>query len=251
MLNCPSILGKCFCLGTMLREIAKRIETMANRIGSLSLGLLTVLVGGQALVPVVTAFPLTRPPAIAQNGSAPLTVDVLKNLSYTIPDQGTYPLNNGVFTGGTFNLNLIKPIALGDVDQDGDQDGAVILRRQSVVSPDELIYLAVVTAGPDGSPTNPDTYFLGDRVRVQSLVVKNGQIRLNILKHQPGDPQCCPSALVSEAYQLNSGEGTLAPITLNEQQRQEIHIQDLPSQALPGDQDEPFQPSLDQFQIQL
>ena len=235
----------------MLREIAKRIETMANRIGSLSLGLLTVLVGGQALVPVVTAFPLTRPPAIAQNGSAPLTVDVLKNLSYTIPDQGTYPLNNGVFTGGTFNLNLIKPIALGDVDQDGDQDGAVILRRQSVVSPDELIYLAVVTAGPDGSPTNPDTYFLGDRVRVQSLVVKNGQIRLNILKHQPGDPQCCPSALVSEAYQLNSGEGTLAPITLNEQQRQEIHIQDLPSQALPGDQDEPFQPSLALFLILL
>ncbi|WP_237269722.1 hypothetical protein [Synechocystis sp. CACIAM 05] len=224
---------------------------MANRIGSLSLGLLTTLVGGQALVPVVTASPLTPPPAIAQNGVSPLTVDVLKNLSYTIPDQGTYSLNNGVFAGGTFSLNLIKPIALGDVDQDGAQDAAVILRWGSAVGPEELIYLAVVTDGPDGQIANPITYFLGDRVRVQSLVVKNGQIRLNILKHQPGDPQCCPSALVSEAYQLNSGEGTLAPITLNEQQRQEIHIQDLPSQALPGDQDEPFQPPLDQFQIQL
>ncbi|MBD2652930.1 hypothetical protein H6G45_05350 [Synechocystis sp. FACHB-383] len=249
--NCPFALGKCFCLGTMFREISQRIETMANRIGSISLGLLTALVGGEALGSLVMATPLRPPLEIAQNSSAPLTVDVLKNLSYSIPDQGTYPLNNGVFTGGTFNLNLIKPIALGDVDQDGDQDTAVILRWDSAVGPEELIYLAVVTDGPDGPIANPNTYFLGDRVRVQSLVIKNGQIRLNILKHQQGDPQCCPSALVSEAYQLNTGEGTLEPITLNEQQRQEIHIQDLPSQALPGDQDEPFQPPEDQFQIQL
>lgn len=224
---------------------------MANRIGSLSLGLLTALVGAEVLGSVAMAAPFKPPLAVAQNDSAPLTVDGLKNLSYTIPDQGTYPLNNGVFTGGTFNLNLIKPIALGDVDQDGDQDAAVILRWDSVMGPEELIYLAVVADGPDEPIVNPNTYFLGDRVRVQSLVIKNGQIRLNILKHQPGDPQCCPSALVSEAYQLNSGEGTLEPITLNEQQRQEIHIQDLPSQDLPGDQDEPFQPPEDQFQIQL
>jgi hypothetical protein len=176
---------------------------------------------------------------------------MLKNLSYTIPDQGTFPLNNGQFPGGTFTLAMIKPIALGDVDQDGDQDAAVILRRQSVVSPDELIYLAVVTAGPDGSITNPDTYFLGDRVRVQSLVIKDGQIRLNMLKHQEGDPQCCPSSLVSQAYELDNADATIKPITLNEQQRQEIHIQDLPTQNLPGDSDQPFQPQDNQFQIRL
>ncbi|AIE74596.1 MULTISPECIES: hypothetical protein [unclassified Synechocystis] len=224
---------------------------MANKIGFMGLGLFAAMAGGIALGPVVKAVPPVGPSPIAQNGASPLTVDVLKNLSYTIPDQSTYSLNNGVFAGGTFSLNLIKPIAIGDVDQDGDQDAAVILRRQSVVSPDELIYLAVVAVGPNGSPSNPDTYFLGDRVRVQSLVIKDGQIRLNMLKHQQGDPECCPSSLVSEAYQLDAVAGTLQPITLNEQQRQEIHIQDLPSQALPGDQDEPFQPPLDQFQIQL
>jgi len=208
--------------------------------------------GALTLAPMLAmANPAMEPMLVAQNEQTPFTLDVLKNLSYNIPDQGRYPLNKGVYVGGTFNLNLIRPIAIGDVDADGDQDAAVILRRRSAVGPEELIYLAVLTASPDGSITNPDTYFLGDRVRVQSLVIQDGQIRLNMLKHQEGDPQCCPSALVSEAYQLDNALGTLKPITLSEQQRQEIHIRDLPTQELPGDQDQPFQPELDQFQIQL
>jgi hypothetical protein len=225
---------------------------MAKTMGLLTGIVGTTLWGAVALAPAMAeATRIYSPLLVAQNGDSSLTLNGLKNFSYTIPDQGTFPLNNGQFVGGTFNLDMIKPIAFGDVDQDGDEDGAVILRRSSVISPDELIYLAVVTVGSDGSITNPDTYLLGDRVRVQSLVIKNGQIRLNILKHQEGDPECCPSSLVSEAYQLDNQEGIIKPISLTEDQRQEIHIQDLPTQNLPGGQDQEFQPQDDQFQIQL
>lgn len=238
--------------GRILKTNVQKIATMAKTMRLLTGIIGTTLWGTVALTPALARTPtIPSPLLLAQNENPPLTLDVLKNLSYNLPDQGTYPLNNGQFVGGTFNLDMIKPLAIGDVDQDGDQDGAVILRRRSVVSPDELIYLAVVTAGPDGSVTNPDTYFLGDRVRVQSVVIQNGQIRLNMLKHQEGDPECCPSSLVSQAYQLDDTAGTLKPITLSEQQRQEIHIKDLPTQNLPGDQDQPFQPASDQFQIQL
>jgi hypothetical protein len=178
-----------------------------------------------------------------------ISTEILKNATYTIPDQGTYTLNQGSYDADNIKVSLIKPIALGDVDQDGDQDGAVILAVDTGGS-GIFIYLAVATINGD-QVSNPDTYFLGDRVRVQSLTIKDGQIRLNLLKHQADDPQCCPSQLVSMAYQLDNQTGTLKSIELSEQEKQKIHTEDLPSQMLPGDDNVPFQPQDDQFQIQF
>jgi hypothetical protein len=43
---------------------------------------------------------------------------------------------------------------------------------------------------------------LGDRVNVQNLAVKEGQIVLNALGFAPSDPMCCPSQSVIRTYRL-------------------------------------------------
>lgn len=201
------------------------------------------------LPPVVAApMPVKLPLQMAQVTNQ-INLALLKNATYTIPEQGTFSLNQGQYKSNDVTVTLIQPIALGDVDLDGDQDAAVLLAVNTGGS-GTFIYLAVATI-QNGQVSNPDTYALGDRVRVQSLAIKDGRIRLNMLTHQADDPQCCPSQLVSMAYQLDNQAGTLKPIELSEQEKQQIHVEDLPSQMLPGDDNVPFQPQDNQFQIKF
>jgi hypothetical protein len=85
---------------------------------------------------------------------------------------------------------------------------------------------------------------------VQSLSLKNNQVRVTLLQHQATDPLCCPSELVVQAYQLNDS-GELAPLTLSAQERQQIHIEDLPVPEVANDDDFPDQPALGEFRIRL
>jgi hypothetical protein len=111
-------------------------------------------------------------------------------------------------------------------------------------------YLAIVS-NQNGRLVNLDTYPLGDRVRVQTLRIKDGQVRLKMLKHKDTDPMCCPTDLIIEAYQINNTEGTLAPITLSEEQRQQVYVEDLPTPAIDNGDNGPVQPSLGEFQLKL
>jgi hypothetical protein len=185
---------------------------------------------------------------LAQSIASPLTLQALKNATYSLPQQGSFTLTNGSLQQGNRTLTLIPPIAVGDVNQDGSQDAAVILALNNG-GDSTFMYLAVVVIQGNGL-SNIDTYSLGDQVRVQSLRVKSGQVRVTLLRPKPTDPPCCPSDLVVEAYQLNP-TGVLAPITLSESQRQQIHVEDLPIPAVAQDDDFPSQPSLGEFQIQL
>lgn len=219
-----------------------------------SIRLMLALVGAATwnLVPLVPAIAIPSQAAIGvelAQQTAPTVQTLLKNATYSIPDLGEYTLSNGQYQANDTTVTLVQPIAVGDIDGDGDQDAAVILAVNTGGS-GLFMYLAAVTINND-QVSNPNTVALGDRVRVQSLKIKDGRIRLNVLTHQPDDPQCCPSELVSMAYQFNPQDGTLMPLELSDQERQAIHMDDLPSQMLPGDDNVPFQPQDDQFQIQL
>ncbi|MEB3160726.1 MAG: hypothetical protein VKL20_04625 [Synechocystis sp.] len=214
----------------------------------------SLLFNAVTLLPIVaTPMPVKTTLEMAQ-GSSQISLALLKNATYTIPDLGEntpreYTLNNGQYKEGSTTITAMQPIAVGDVNQDGEADAAVILAVNTGGS-GTFMYLASTTI-QNGQVSNLDTIPLGDRVRVQSLKIKDGRIRLNILTHQADDPQCCPSQLVSMAYQLNDQAGTLKPIELSDQEKQQIHVEDLPSQMLPGDANEPFQPQDDQFQIKF
>ena len=183
-----------------------------------------------------------------------INLERLKNATYQIPELTDTPETTVTLQGGKYDqdgikVTLIKPIAFGDVMGNQRQDAAAILVVNTGGS-GTFMYLAVATI-ENGKVTNPDTYFLGDRVRVQSLTIKDQRIRLTVLKHQDGDPMCCPSSLEAMAFEINDNEGMLKPITLSEQERQGIHIEDLPSQELPGDGGDPAMPQDNEFEIRL
>lgn len=217
----------------------------------LGLGLSSTLILGTNSA--IFAIPKTHflvIPQIAQ-ATGDQTLNALKNATYTIPDQGSFSLSNGSYQKDSVTLNLINPIALGDINSDGVQDAAAILALQTGGS-GTFMYLAIISSQA-GTITNLDTIPLGDRVRVQSLNIKNGQVRLNILKHKSTDPQCCPTNLVTEVYQLNQSSTKLAPMTLSESQKQQIYIEDTPLPLIDkiDNDNTPVQPQLGEIQLKL
>ena len=61
---------------------------------------------------------------------------------------------------------------------------------------------SVAVVNRNGAPQQVAAELLGDRVNVQNLVVKDGQIALNMLGFAPGDSMCCPSQSAIRAYRL-------------------------------------------------
>lgn len=219
---------------------------------SLSLGLvLSVRMGYGTSVQAQPKFPQLLTPLLTQNAPA-VSIQALKNATYQIPDRGSVTLSNGQYQSANVTITLLdKPIAIGDLNQDKTDDAAVILAVQTGGS-GTFMYLAAVTSSANNPIlSNPDTYLLGDRVQVQNLHIKNGAVRVKMLKAKPTDPLCCPTDMVIQAYQLNNTTGTFAPISLSEQEKQQILIEDVPSPVLGNDDNVPTQPPLGEIQIKF
>ena len=138
-----------------------------------------------------------------------LTTDDLANTSYRIDRLGEFRLDKGEFNrqfgeGMTqkHKVNLEK-VAFGDLDHDGLEDAAVILASQSGGSGTFKYLMAMRNTG--NVPQQLDSILLGDRVQISALSIADGQVRLEKLQAGPGDPACCPSQRVQEAYRLRDG----------------------------------------------
>ena len=138
--------------------------------------------------------------------SSNLTEAVLKNTRYELPDLKTVQLVDGKFESkygegaSQVNRGELTRMALGDLNGDGAQDGVVILSVNTGGS-GVFVYMLVVV-NQNGAPLQVAAELLGDRVNVQNLVVKEGQIVLNALGFAPGDPMCCPTQSVIRTYRL-------------------------------------------------
>jgi hypothetical protein len=90
--------------------------------------------------------------------------------------------------------------ASGDLDGDGDDDTAVLLVADA--GDDRMfIYLgAVINEG--GQPSRTTTTELGDRVKVDHLAIRGGQIVVSLTTHDGDDPQCCPTLNAVWSYTL-------------------------------------------------
>ncbi len=161
------------------------------------------------LILAATWLPACGGPA-ASNGtaviSANLTEAMLKNGKYELPDIKTVQLVDGKFESkygegaSQVNRGELTRMALGDLNGDGVPDGVVILAVNTGGS-GVFVYMLVVV-NRNGLPQRVAAEMLGDRVSVQNLAVKEGQIVLNALGFAPGDPMCCPSQSVIRTYRL-------------------------------------------------
>jgi hypothetical protein len=240
-------------IGNNLQKNSIKNMTLQKYSNRLAIGIVCGSLIGLNTAFLVQANPLCSS-LIAQTSTTKgqtLTPTILGNATYQIPDRGSVTLTNGQYQGDQFTVTLGKAIAIGDLNQDGTDDAAVILAVETGGS-GTFMYLAAVTQSPtDNLPSNPDTYFLGDRVQIKSLKINNGAIRIKMLKAKPTDPMCCPTNTVIEAYQLNNTAGTLSPITLTEKDKQQILIEDIPSPALGDGDNVPTAPGLGEIQIKF
>ncbi len=163
-------------------------------------------------LPAVTPAPLpaaTRSPAptILTETLSPLQV---KNMSYylkSLPDQPVV-LENGraQLSDPAKKLNglvvMVEPVALGDLNGDRMPDAALVLAANYGGS--GTFHELIVVLWQGGRPVQAAAVDLGDRVKENSLVIQDGRILLDYLRHAPADPFCCPSEHALVTYQLKN-----------------------------------------------
>lgn len=91
--------------------------------------------------------------------------------------------------------------AAGDLDGDGISETVVVLVTDS--GSGVLFHLAALTEKAD-SLQHVATAGLGDRIRIRSIAVENGRVRVALLAPGPTDPACCPTQLVRREYALGA-----------------------------------------------
>ncbi|MDE2994639.1 MAG: META domain-containing protein [Chloroflexota bacterium] len=139
----------------------------------------------------------------------PLTLQQLKNAEYQseFPTGGKARLTDGTFfepyepgSASGVRLTLSEHVAFGDLNDDGDADAAVVLIADPGGSGTFRHVAAVINEG--GEPRHVASAFLGDRVKVESLAIQDGEIVVQLIGHGPEDPLCCPTQQVRRAFQL-------------------------------------------------
>ncbi len=142
-----------------------------------------------------------------------VTAAALMNGTYVGVYDEAIALIDGRFEGKPFVADgasrptvTLRPemTALGDLNGDGNDDGVAILAENSGGS-GTFIYLAALV-DEDGAAVNVATILLGDRVRVESVVIEDGTIVLVAGTFADNDPLCCPSQRTRFTFALDGTE---------------------------------------------
>ncbi len=199
-------------------------------LATMNSAILPVLIGGllivsacapTAPVPAPTTAPTkaistaTSPPtatpaaAAVKPAAAPLTLDALKNAEYPsdFPAGGKARLSDGKYVeeiapGAASRLVItLHPVyAMGDLNGDGADDAAAILVANSGGSGTFSHLVAVLNEG--GKPKPVAVALLGDRVKVEALSIKSGEIVIEMVIQGPQDPLCCPTQKTTRSFKL-------------------------------------------------
>ena len=145
-----------------------------------------------------------------------MTVSMLANAEYRseFSPGGTVRLVDGVHRakivpGAAAELNVsLGKVAIGDLNGDDFEDGAVILITSAGGS-GTFRHLAALL-NRNGTPEHVAVFFLGDRIRVESLSISSGRIEAAMLVHDIGDPMPQPTLRIVQKYELRND--TLVPV---------------------------------------
>ena len=131
-----------------------------------------------------------------QEAASALTLEALRNAEYEL-DGRRVRLQNGRLVmklavgAGSETWILHDTIAFGDLDGDGVDDAAVVLSYSGGGSGTFFDLFAVLNQ--NGAPVPIGSRDLGDRVRITSIEIVNGEIILMMVAHGPDDALCCPT----------------------------------------------------------
>lgn len=141
--------------------------------------------------------------------AAALTLEQLQNAEYRSqwPASGVARLVRGVYRepaapGAVTEITVRAAAhAFGDLDADGSGDAVIVLEADPGGSGVFFDLVPVLNRGGQPLPLAPTA--LGDRVEITSLsIAGDGGVSVEMLKHGPDDPQCCPTLEVVVRYRL-------------------------------------------------
>lgn len=150
-----------------------------------------------------TAAPATKTPVPS------LTLEALKNAEYPseFPASKKARLTDGRYEeaiqpGAASKLVIVlhSLYALGDLNGDGTDDAAAILVANAGGSGSFYHLVAVLNEG--GTPRPAAVASLGDRVKVEKVSVKSGEVTIDLITQGPQDPLCCPTQKATLIFKL-------------------------------------------------
>jgi heat shock protein HslJ len=145
----------------------------------------------------------------AQSG---LTAGVLKNAEYSSGWTGSKkaPLTGGEYReqaapGSATHVVVMLSDRMAFGTSDTGQDMAAVILITDPGGSGTFYDLAVVIQ-QDAKALHVATASLGDRVRINSLSVEDGEIVVDMVTQGPDDPFCCPTQQVVQRYALQENE---------------------------------------------
>ena len=128
-----------------------------------------------------------------------MALESLKNADFRsgFTVSGRAPLSNGEYreTGpqGSASetvVRLVEPVVYGELP-DGQVAAAVVLATE--IGGSGTFYELALVVDLNGAPLNIASVFLGDRIKLNSLKLENGQVLVDMVKQGPNDAMCCPT----------------------------------------------------------
>ncbi len=178
---------------------------------------LTAACGGASVPPTSTPtqpIPTEVPTSAATQEPTPtpfpgLTQEALGNADY--PSEwavdGVAHLTDGVYreeavpsSATELVIELTRHITNGDLNDDGAEDTAVIVIADPGGSGTFYTLVPVLNEGGIPRPLAPQ--YLGDRVIIRALEIKDGDIVVEMVGSGPEDPLCCPTDSKQITYRL-------------------------------------------------
>ena len=149
--------------------------------------------------------------SLAEEQLAPVTIDTetVRNATYMSPftESGFVTLTDGKYESDEpewrVMAGLDEHVAIGDLDGDALVEAAVAIWTNTGGT-GAFIDLAVLDVRKE-KVVNIATRFLGDRLRIHSLNIVDGEIVLDATMHTPDDPMCCPSLRATRLFRLDHG----------------------------------------------
>jgi len=175
---------------------------MHKRFAALTVGIITlVLIAGcGAPVAALTA---------EQLGNTEYQTDLTPSKTAKLA-AGKYEVAAAPGSASKITVSLVSAsTAFGDLNGDGAGDAAVILASSSGGSGTFISLHAVVN--DKATPKDAAWVALGDRTQVKAVTVSAGVITVNMIKHGPNDPLCCPTQEATAKYKLQDGKLVTVP----------------------------------------
>lgn len=102
-------------------------------------------------------------------------------------------------SSSTIRTAIFDQPVIGDLDNDGDRDMALLLQRQTGGS-GIFYYLAVALQNPDKTAQGLNALFVGDRIAPQTIEIKNGVVILNYAERKPDEPMSAQPSIGVSLY---------------------------------------------------